>query len=662
MTGAIATKSSKNKVAGHGQWPAQGKTGLAHRAGPHADILAMQRAAGNRAISEVLPSGANTVPSPANAVPSSVQSVLDRGSGRPLPMGIRAIMEARFGKDFNRVRIHDDAIAASSARELDAAAYTIGTDIVFGPGRYALQTDQGQTLLAHELAHVVQQSRDMLNGQRQAQPDLLEHAADEAARNYSMEVSRSIRVEGSSPVRLALQRNPATFGNIPGDAPEPGARRFELVQEGGRWYTQGPKGQRFPARGTYAFAVQGGRIWVVKTSAVIGRNVGHTEAAKGGRAGFVGLVTFENKPGRRGVMREWTNASGHYRPVAAFAEAAGLPMEKFRQFKGGRSTEGPSAQLPVFQPETEATTPASKRGSDTPTSEPKPPAATASALGGKAAAVTEPKQPAAAPLGAKKSGAPPAAPKPAAGTPPSAKEGTESPRNAPKTGALPVNIDPAPHAEAIGWGSVLALQALHAVFSHFAEKEQRSRAEQALQAQWPDIQKALQETGQGVLIFLEYTQSRTLGEAAVSAPLKFEGLHWQVGARVQQAPGTVRGEGEKATFATRFVPPDKEAAARMRLDRGAAEGRLSELSHRLRIYREAGESYAREGTAGRFLRERKQEKMDLGPIYDARSHLTSARTALKQERIGDAQTSMDAAERLLDGMLQVFGEYTGQPL
>jgi hypothetical protein len=67
-------------------------------------------------------------------------------------------MEPRFGHNFSQVRIHDDAEAAKSAREVNARAYTVGTHTVFGAGQYAPDSFAGQQLIAHELAHVVQQS------------------------------------------------------------------------------------------------------------------------------------------------------------------------------------------------------------------------------------------------------------------------------------------------------------------------------------------------------------------------------------------------------------------------------------------------------------------------------------------------------------------------
>ncbi len=70
-------------------------------------------------------------------------------------------MEPRFGRDFSDIRVHTDEGAEASARAIDAQAYTVGRDIVFGPGRY--RPDPPSTrpcrLIAHELTHVVQQGR-----------------------------------------------------------------------------------------------------------------------------------------------------------------------------------------------------------------------------------------------------------------------------------------------------------------------------------------------------------------------------------------------------------------------------------------------------------------------------------------------------------------------
>lgn len=91
------------------------------------------------------------------AAPPIVHEVL-RSSGQPLDTSTRKFMESRFGHDFSRVRVHTNAKAAESARALNALAYTVGRDIVFGHERYQPGTTGGRHLLAHELTHVIQQS------------------------------------------------------------------------------------------------------------------------------------------------------------------------------------------------------------------------------------------------------------------------------------------------------------------------------------------------------------------------------------------------------------------------------------------------------------------------------------------------------------------------
>ena len=93
----------------------------------------------------------------AATAPASVDRVL-AGSGRPLDTAVRHDMEQRFGHDFSRVRVHCGDAAEQSAREVNAQAYTVGQNIVFGGGRFAPQTHEGRRLIAHELTHVAQQA------------------------------------------------------------------------------------------------------------------------------------------------------------------------------------------------------------------------------------------------------------------------------------------------------------------------------------------------------------------------------------------------------------------------------------------------------------------------------------------------------------------------
>src|SRR5262245_61412640 len=89
-------------------------------------------------------------------VPQIVHDVLG-SAGRPMDSDTRSFMESRFGHDFGDVRIHSDSQAAESARAINAHAYTVGQNVVFGPGQYAPDTSRGRHLLAHELAHTIQQ-------------------------------------------------------------------------------------------------------------------------------------------------------------------------------------------------------------------------------------------------------------------------------------------------------------------------------------------------------------------------------------------------------------------------------------------------------------------------------------------------------------------------
>jgi hypothetical protein len=88
--------------------------------------------------------------------PPSVHEAL-RSPSQPLEQTIRAFMEPRFGHDFSGVRVHADAKAAESARAVNAQAYTVGSRVVFGATQYNPHTLAGRRLLAHELAHVIQQ-------------------------------------------------------------------------------------------------------------------------------------------------------------------------------------------------------------------------------------------------------------------------------------------------------------------------------------------------------------------------------------------------------------------------------------------------------------------------------------------------------------------------
>ncbi|HTQ29767.1 MAG TPA: DUF4157 domain-containing protein, partial [Opitutaceae bacterium] len=114
--------------------------------------------------------------------PPIVHEVL-RSPGRPLDAESRAFMEPRFGYDFSRVRVHADSQAAKSAEAVNAQAYTVGSNIIFGANQGGAGNLSHPRLLAHELAHVVQQGGRQPGGSLQVAPanDSAEGAADRAA-------------------------------------------------------------------------------------------------------------------------------------------------------------------------------------------------------------------------------------------------------------------------------------------------------------------------------------------------------------------------------------------------------------------------------------------------------------------------------------------------
>lgn len=118
-----------------------------------AGLLGLQRAVGNAAAGTLV-----------EEERSPVLDVVGKGGGSPLDLDTRADMESRIGADFSDVRVHTDGAANSSARSVNAQAYTVGSDIVFQSGNYDPGSDSGKHMLAHELTHVVQQRSGPVDG------------------------------------------------------------------------------------------------------------------------------------------------------------------------------------------------------------------------------------------------------------------------------------------------------------------------------------------------------------------------------------------------------------------------------------------------------------------------------------------------------------------
>jgi hypothetical protein len=167
--------------------------------------------------------------------PAIVSEAL-RSPGEPLAPGTRAVMESRFGHDFSQVRVHTSATAAESARAVRARAYTVGPNIVFGTGEYAPQSRTGERLLAHELAHTLEQRQGPVLLQRAPLKDELDQELKEWAEknNKSLDPKHPDFAYTLQDYAWVLINDPVTTGPIakPKDPKERAAweKKFQKAQ------------------------------------------------------------------------------------------------------------------------------------------------------------------------------------------------------------------------------------------------------------------------------------------------------------------------------------------------------------------------------------------------------------------------------------------------
>ena len=150
-------------------------------------------------------------------VPQAVHDVLG-SPGRPLEPATRNWVEPRFGSDFSNVRVHDDSHAAESARAVGALAYTVGSHVVFDTHQYAPDTPAGRHLLAHELAHTLQDpgAGGLHASLAIGQPgDASEIAADLAADAVTRGERVSVSPTGGRVVRRQMRGCAASAGDSP---------------------------------------------------------------------------------------------------------------------------------------------------------------------------------------------------------------------------------------------------------------------------------------------------------------------------------------------------------------------------------------------------------------------------------------------------------------
>lgn len=157
--------------------------------------------------------------------PASLVHAVLGTPGRALGEQTRAFFEPRFGRDLGDVRLHTDSRASESARSVNALAYTVGNDIVFGQGQFAPDTTAGQRLLAHELAHTVQQrgaTMPATGGLAISAPDdfherQAERVADVVmAANVGEARDFPVAALAASPLRVARLQRVVSFTTAPG--------------------------------------------------------------------------------------------------------------------------------------------------------------------------------------------------------------------------------------------------------------------------------------------------------------------------------------------------------------------------------------------------------------------------------------------------------------
>jgi hypothetical protein len=180
-------------------------------------------------------------------------------------------MDPLFGHDFSNVRVHADPMADRAAAAVDAHAYTVGTHIVFAEGHYAPHTVEGRRLLAHELAHTVQQ------GEWGTTQTLEIHDRGEAAAGRAATAVAHGRPVGDLGPRFGAgiqrqtpYRSPRPSVRLP--AVEEAVRQVAQFEPGGRPLTGAERGLAEPVFGR---SIEYSRVRIVETQVLPGTTVGN---------------------------------------------------------------------------------------------------------------------------------------------------------------------------------------------------------------------------------------------------------------------------------------------------------------------------------------------------------------------------------------------------
>lgn len=188
-------------------------------------LLALQRLVGNAAVAGLVQ-----------------RTAVDRAlgsSGAPMAGHVRADMEKRLGADFSDVRVHTGSEAASAAHSVQARAFTAGSHIVFGRGHYDTTSAVGKHVLAHELAHVVQQRTGPVSGTDTGDGMKVSDPGDPDERAAEADATRAMRGD-PAPERDARTAGPNSGG------PEVLQRAVGAELEENHWRVKDEAGKPVP--------------------------------------------------------------------------------------------------------------------------------------------------------------------------------------------------------------------------------------------------------------------------------------------------------------------------------------------------------------------------------------------------------------------------------
>ena len=213
---------------------------------------------------------AATLEDESSSVPPIVHDVL-RSPGEPLDAETRRFMESRFGHDFSRVRVYTDAHAAESARAVKALAYTVGSRIAFGAGQYRPGTAAGEKLLAHELAHVMQQGDQNILPDVHLELDSARSPLERDADRVADAVSRKLSFDEKPQRPVAATRG----GQLLQRQDDPDAEPSSPMRVSGQDVRRSPAGGAAISNGTLSWEL---------------RFVGRSASARGTRSGGVSII------------------------------------------------------------------------------------------------------------------------------------------------------------------------------------------------------------------------------------------------------------------------------------------------------------------------------------------------------------------------------------